>query len=94
LVTAWVARSTKALLLGRFGVVILSPDFFSKRWPKTELAGLRALEENGKKVILPVWHGIDKTTVAKNSPVLAYLAIGMPGSMETIRQRRRRAALC
>jgi len=56
-----------------FGVVIMSPTFFSKRWPKAELAGLRAIQEDGQKRILPVWHQIDKATVAKNSPVIADL---------------------
>ena len=63
----------QGLASSRFGVVILSPSFFAKRWPKTELAGLRALEEDGRKVILPVWHDVDKATVARNSPVLADL---------------------
>lgn len=55
----------------RFGVVILSPAFFAKHWPKKELAGLRAKEEEGQKVILPIWHDLDKTTVRNFSPILA-----------------------
>src|SRR5262245_53911129 len=43
-----------------FGVVVLSPAFFSKNWPKRELAGLFAIEETKGKAILPVWHQIDK----------------------------------
>jgi hypothetical protein len=54
-----------------FGVVILSKHFFSKGWPQRELNGLFAIEEDGTKVILPVWHGVDKTTVAHFSPILA-----------------------
>src|SRR5690349_18227727 len=48
------------LARSRFGVVILSDHFFAKKWPRAELAGLRAMEEDGKKVILPIWHGVDK----------------------------------
>lgn len=54
-----------------FGVVVLSRAFFDKHWPRRELAGLRAREEDGRKTILPVWHGVDKATVAGFSPILA-----------------------
>jgi hypothetical protein len=59
------------LRYSRFGVVILSPHFFSKDWPKKELDGLVALEVNGRKVILPVWHNVTQGDVAKYSPILA-----------------------
>jgi hypothetical protein len=55
----------------RFGVVVLSPAFFSKHWPQTELDGLAQREVDGEKVILPVWHEIDHDGVARHSPTLA-----------------------
>ena len=55
----------------RFGVVILSPKFLAKAWPGRELNALLAIEEAGTKVILPVWHEIDKRTLAAHSPILA-----------------------
>ena len=56
----------------RFGIVILSPDFFKKEWPQKELDGMAALEDSRKtKVILPVWHKIGRKEVASFSPVLA-----------------------
>ena len=55
----------------RFGVVILSPAFFKKEWPQRELDGLAAREIGRKKVILPVWHGIDFEGVRAASPILA-----------------------
>lgn len=61
----------EGLSQSRFGTVILSPAFFAKHWPKRELAGLRAKEEEGQKVILPIWHNIDKATVRQFSPILA-----------------------
>jgi hypothetical protein len=61
-----------ALARTRFGIVILSPAFFSKEWPQRELAGLAARElDTGSKVILPVWHDIDHEFIVKRSPVLA-----------------------
>ena len=55
----------------RFGIVVLSPHFFEKQWPRNELDGLVARETGGAKVILPVWHNIDAAAVQTFSPVLA-----------------------
>jgi hypothetical protein len=58
----------------RFGAVILSPHFFQKHWTKLELSGLATLQElRGRKVILPVWHNIDKAGIAEHSLMLASL---------------------
>jgi hypothetical protein len=78
-------RIDHGLASSRFGVVVLSPSFLAKRWAKTELAGLRAIEEDGRKVILPVWHNVDKATVAKSSPVVAdLLAISTSEGIEKV----------
>jgi hypothetical protein len=55
----------------RFGAVIVSHAYLSKDWPKKELSGLRAKEENGRPVILPIWHGIERAEVVRFSPTLA-----------------------
>jgi hypothetical protein len=62
------------LLRSRYGVVVLSPHFFRKPWPRMELEGLaaRAVAE-GRKVILPVWHGLDHDGVVAHSPTLGAL---------------------
>ncbi|TEU12597.1 MAG: toll/interleukin-1 receptor domain-containing protein, partial [Anaerolineales bacterium] len=46
------------LAQSRYGVVILSPNFFTKEWSQKELDGLAAREVSGEKVILPVWHNV------------------------------------
>ena len=61
----------KGLSRSRYGVVIISPAFLSKEWPQRELDGLVAKEVAGVKVILPVWHKIDATTLSRYSPTLA-----------------------
>jgi hypothetical protein len=61
----------EGLANSRFGVVVLSPGFIAKGWPRRELNGLMAVEESGQKVILPIWHRIDKQTLAEYSPILA-----------------------
>jgi len=61
----------KGLAKSRYGIVVLSHPFFRKDWPQIELNGLVSKERNGKKVILPIWHGINKKDVIKYSPILS-----------------------
>lgn len=61
----------RGLSQSRFGVVILSPNFFEKDWPQQELNGLAAKEVDGLKVILPVWHNITQAQVSARSPMLS-----------------------
>lgn len=56
----------------RYGVVILSHNFFRKEWPQHELDGLVAMEtQDRRKRILPVWHQVTSTEVSQYSPTLA-----------------------
>ena len=59
------------LAQSRFGIVILSPAFFSKHWPKEELAGLAVKEVDGIRVILPIWYEVTLSQVREQSPILA-----------------------
>lgn len=61
----------KGLSKSRFGVVILSTNFFKKEWPQRELDGLVQLETVGQARILPIWHNISHDEVARASPTLA-----------------------
>lgn len=61
----------RGLAHSRYGVVVISPHFLKKEWPQKELDGLFALEVNGRKVVLPVWHKVSATDVRKFSPMLA-----------------------
>lgn len=55
----------------RYGIVILSRHFLSKDWTQRELRWLTALETDGRKVVLPVWHEVSLEDVKAFSPVLA-----------------------
>lgn len=64
----------KGLSSCEYGIVILSESFFNKNWPQRELSGLVARETSdpsGKKLILPIWHGVDAYYVRQYSPPLA-----------------------
>ena len=64
-------RIDLGLARSRFGIVVLSRNFFAKEWPQRELDGLVALEVQGQSRILPIWHEISKDEVARFSPMLA-----------------------
>lgn len=77
----------RGLAESRFGVVILSQDFFSKEWPQKELDGLTTRERNSCKVILPIWHNVDLADVARYSPTLAdKLAISTAKGLDIVAQ--------
>jgi NADPH-dependent 7-cyano-7-deazaguanine reductase QueF-like protein len=56
----------------KLGIVILSKIFLGKKkWTEYELNGLFAREKDGKKVIFPIWHKIQRDDVLQYSPTLA-----------------------
>jgi hypothetical protein len=74
-----------------YGVVVLSPHFFAKRWPREELEGLFQLETTERKVILPIWKGVSEAGVKSFSPILASrlgadASAGIPKIVEDIRR--------
>lgn len=64
-------RVDEGLARCRYGIVILSEPFFGKHYPERELNGLAQREIDGRKVILPVWNGIDAVRLRQYSPPLA-----------------------
>ena len=55
----------------KYGVVILSPAFFAKKWTQKELDWLATRELHSEKIILPVWHQVTYDDVLRFSPDLA-----------------------
>lgn len=66
-----MAEIDEGLANSSFGVVVLSPAFIAKKWTRSELSGLFAMEQTHGKRVLPVWHGLQKADVANFSPILA-----------------------
>lgn len=82
-----IQKIDKGLAKSRFGVVILSPNFFAKEWPQRELSGLVTKERGLDKVILPIWHLVDHETVEKYSPILAGMfAAKTSGGLDAVAQ--------
>src|SRR5690348_8755799 len=64
-------RIDSGLAQSRYGIVILSPAFFSKHYPVRELNGLAQREVEGEKILLPVWYNVSAADVRRFSPPLA-----------------------
>jgi hypothetical protein len=64
-----------ALSRSRFGVVVITPGFLKRRWPRRELNALATIADaEDRKVILPIWHGVDHASlVAARAVFLADL---------------------
>lgn len=69
----------QGLANSRYGIVILSPSFFAKKWTQLELDGLFALERPSEKRILPVWHNVTASDVERFSSFMA-MRLGVPTS--------------
>ena len=61
----------RGLADSRYGVVLLSHAFFEKRWPQRELDALFALEEQGRKKLLPVLKCLSRADLADVSPLIS-----------------------
>lgn len=74
----------KGIAHARFGVVILSPDFFAKQWTQAELDALFSKKmASGENVILPIWHRVTKDQVNAQSPLLSGI-LALNSSLMTI----------
>lgn len=85
------AKIDEGLRKANYGIVVLSPSFFNKKWTKAELDGLLALETSTHKLILPVWFRVTLAEVTAQSPILAGRlaadgAKGIPAVVDSIEQ--------
>jgi hypothetical protein len=70
----------RGLSQSRFGLVVLSKHFFQKRWTEWELDGLLQRQfSSTERLIIPIWHGVDREAVVSYSPSLANL-VAIPSS--------------
>jgi hypothetical protein len=75
----------KGLATSRFGIVVLSEDFFRKGWTNYKLDGLVTRSVGGEQVLLPIWHRITKKAVIEYSPSLAD-KVGRNTTMYTVEE--------
>jgi len=66
-----VEKINDGLSRARYGVVVLSPGFFSRNWPKAELDSLAAQElREGRRSLLPIWLDLGADEIASYAPLL------------------------
>ncbi len=65
------ASIDKGLMDSKYGLVVLSPAFFEKKWTNYEYRSLLAKEFSNGKTILPIWHNVDYDYVASKNLHLA-----------------------
>lgn len=62
---------THGLETCRFGIVVLSPEFFDRKWPERELTDLLTRQnESGEKVVLPLLYRVPVDEMIARYPVL------------------------
>jgi hypothetical protein len=60
----------RGLSSAKFGVVILSPHYLEKDWPREELKQLFRGHIENRQVLLPVWHNVTQDLVRERQPGL------------------------
>ncbi|MEL6699809.1 MAG: TIR domain-containing protein [Bacteroidota bacterium] len=61
----------RAISLSKFGILILSPNYF-KKWPINELNALFAKYTSGEhNLLLPIWHNLSYENVLSKIPLIA-----------------------
>lgn len=61
------------LSTSKFGILLITPSFISKPWPRAELQALFSAMIDGEKEVIPVWHNVTKKEILAFSPLLADL---------------------
>ena len=61
----------KGLARSRFAVLVLSQHSLAKNWPRQEWDAVLALEEGGRKRVLPLIYGVSRDEVAEAFPLIA-----------------------
>ena len=69
----------------RYGLVVISPTFFTKNWAQHELSGLIARQMSGKRLIVPIWHRITKSEILEKAPSLADI-VSLNSSIQSLEE--------
>lgn len=85
-------KINEGLAHSRYGVVILSPDFLAKEWPRRELAALLAIEFKHGKRVLPVLHNLELESILHDFPLMGdKVCVSTAAGIEAVASEVRRA---
>ena len=66
-----VAEIGKAITRSKYGILIMSKNYLKKQWTIEEFKSLFQKQlSSGERIILPIWHGIEKKDIKKDYPFL------------------------
>jgi hypothetical protein len=66
-----VEKLSAGIRASRFGILVLSPAFFAKRWTKHELDMLEYLWITEGRILFPIWHNITEAEIRAYRPSIA-----------------------
>ena len=66
-----VAKLNAGINASRFGVLVISHNFFGKRWTEYELDTLEYLAVTEDRVLFPIWHNITEPEIRAYRPSIA-----------------------
>lgn len=66
-----VAKLNAGIGGSRFGILVLSKNFFGKEWTEYELDSLEYLAVTEDRVLFPIWHNVSEADVRAYRPSLA-----------------------
>ncbi len=68
-----MGRIEKGFREAEHGILILSPAFFKKPWPRGEMDKIATFDQefDGRTLLFPLWHEINQQDIARYSPTLA-----------------------
>lgn len=67
------AQIDNGIKRSKYAILVLSKNFFAKKWPQRELDGILAKEDITGAAPLPIWYNISHADVYEFSPTLAGL---------------------
>ena len=67
------AQIDNGIKRSKYAILVLSKNFFAKKWPQRELDGILAKEDVTGASPLPIWYNISHAEVYEYSPTLAGL---------------------
>jgi hypothetical protein len=84
-----VDRINEGLSRSEFGVVVLSPAFFTKNWSRAELQAFASLEmQQSRNLLLPVWLDVGTDEIASHAPLLlGRVALRAEDGVDSVAQR-------
>ena len=86
------SKINEGLARSRYGIVVLSPDFLAKEWPRRELAALLAIEFKHGKRVLPVLHNLELESILRDFPLMGdKVCVSTAAGIEAVASEVRRA---